>query len=165
MVDGLLRYAELGRQPIKPRPVSLAAEVSAIAAALDEQGAGRRLHWEIGPLPEVHADPALLRLVLHNVIDNAVKYTRSREEARIEVSARLADRAVEVTVRDNGIGFDMAYAAKLFAPFERLHDAAEYDGTGIGLAHARRIVERHGGRMWCEAAPGNGAAFTLSLPH
>jgi light-regulated signal transduction histidine kinase (bacteriophytochrome) len=164
LVDELLHYVRLGRQPLEPERVSLQDEVSALVAELGEQQPGRRIRWDIGPLPEVRADPTLIRLVLRNLLENAVKYTSSRDEARIELWARESGQEVQVAVRDNGVGFDMAYAGKLFAPFERLHAEGAYEGTGIGLAHARRIVERHAGRIWCDAAPGRGATFEFSLP-
>jgi light-regulated signal transduction histidine kinase (bacteriophytochrome) len=128
--------------------------------------ADRRLAWVIGELPRVAADPALLRIVLTNLIGNAVKYTRTREHARIEIGA-LADpphgQAV-LFVRDNGVGFDMEYAGKLFGVFQRLHREDEFEGTGIGLATVRRIVHRHGGQTWASGQVGAGATFYFSLP-
>lgn len=164
MVDSLLEYSRLGRRALVRRAVDLADEVRRLAAELDTQSAGRTVHWEIGPLPVVQGDPALLRLLLQNLLDNALKYTRSRAEARVEIGARRDDGDWVVHVRDNGVGFDMNHANKLFGIFERLHTEREFEGTGIGLAHARRIVERHGGRIWCEAAPERGATFYFTLP-
>jgi light-regulated signal transduction histidine kinase (bacteriophytochrome) len=144
--------------------VDLGAEARQIAAELDGQAAGRRVLWTIGPLPVVRGDPTLLRLLLQNLLDNAVKYTRPRPEARIEIGARREGPDWVVHVRDNGVGFDMRYAAKLFGVFQRLHRDSEFEGTGIGLAHAARIVERHGGRIWCDAMPERGATFYFTLP-
>jgi len=164
VVDELLRYSRLSRQPVAMEAFALEAEVDAMVKDLAEQNVARRIRWKVGPLPTVRGDPTLLRLVLQNLLDNAVKYTRTREEATIEVSARESEAEVEVRVRDNGVGFDMAYAGRLFGVFQRLHRAEEFEGTGIGLANVQRIVSRHGGRVWAEAEPGKGATFYVALP-
>jgi len=164
IVNELLRYSRLARQPIEPQPFALGEEVRALARELEEQSGGRRIRWDIGALPAVRGDPTLLRLVLQNLLDNAAKYSRPRDEAVISVRAKEELGAVEISVSDNGVGFDMAHAANLFRPFQRLHDERDFEGTGIGLAHAKRIVERHGGRIWAEAAPGQGATFRFTLP-
>ncbi|MDW8470222.1 MAG: PAS domain S-box protein [Burkholderiales bacterium] len=164
MVDALLEYTRLGRKPLQRAEVALEREVRRLADDLAQRSAGRRIVWDIGALPVVQGDAALLRLLLQNLLDNALKYTRPREEARIEVGARRENGYWVIHVRDNGVGFDMQYARKLFGVFERLHGEREFEGTGIGLAHAARIVERHGGRIWCEAAPDRGATFYFTLP-
>ncbi|MEW5864546.1 MAG: PAS domain S-box protein [Pseudomonadota bacterium] len=164
MVDSLLEYSRLGRRQLALAQVDLGAEARQIAAELDGQAAGRRVLWTIGPLPVVRGDPTLLRLLLQNLLDNALKYTRPRPEARIEIGARREGSDWVVHVRDNGVGFDMRYTAKLFGVFQRLHRDSEFEGTGIGLAHAARIVERHGGRIWCDAMPERGATFYFTLP-
>jgi signal transduction histidine kinase len=112
----------------------------------------------------VRADRTLLRLALQNLLDNALKYTGGRDPARIEVSATQEAGTVTLCVRDNGAGFDMQYADKLFGTFARMHNEAQFPGTGVGLAHVKRIVERHGGTVWAEAAPDSGAAFFVRLP-
>lgn len=112
----------------------------------------------------MHGDPAFINLALHNLIANALKYTRERTPARIEIGAREHKGEIEVYIRDNGVGFDMAYANKLFGVFQRLHRMEDFEGTGIGLASVRRIIERHDGRVWAEGQVGQGACFHFTLP-
>lgn len=124
----------------------------------------RVIEWKVGELPTVSADPAMYKQVWVNLISNAVKYTRLRAAARIEISHAKCGKEDIFCVRDNGSGFDMKYAAKLFGVFQRLHSSSEFEGTGIGLANVRRIVHRHGGRTWAEGVVDQGAAFYFSLP-
>jgi PAS domain S-box-containing protein len=165
LIDDLLVFSRLGRGPLRLQAVdmqSLAEEASALAESGHE---GRRIVWTIGALPMVIGDANMLRTVWQNLLGNAVKYTGKCEVARIEVSARQGSRGdYEFTVADNGAGFDMQYADKLFGVFQRLHRATEFPGNGIGLANVRRIVARHGGRVWAEAEPDQGARFHFSLP-
>jgi light-regulated signal transduction histidine kinase (bacteriophytochrome) len=125
---------------------------------------GRPIVWQIAPLPKVIGDASLLKQVLTNLIDNAIKYSRTRDPATIEIgcAGHEAGRAI-LFVRDNGVGFDMLYADKLFGVFQRLHRPEEFEGTGIGLATVRRIVSRHGGRVWAEGALDQGATFYVTL--
>jgi len=164
LVDNLLRFSQMGRTALKPRQVDIAALVDEIRHRLAQDAAGRRIEWVIGDLPPVVADPALIRLVFENLMDNAVKYTRPRDIARIEIGSARGEGETIFFVRDNGVGFDMRYIDKLFGVFQRLHRIEDFEGTGIGLANVRRIVERHGGRAWAEGAPERGATFFVALP-
>jgi PAS domain S-box-containing protein len=165
LVDDLLSFSRMGRHAITFQPVDLGALVKDIIRELEPDAAGRTIDWSIGDLPAVSGDEAMLRMVLFNLIDNALKFTWPRQQARIEIGSRPGREAEAVIfVRDNGVGFDMAYGDKLFGVFQRLHHAEEFEGTGIGLASVRRIIARHGGRTWAEGKPDQGATFFFSLP-
>lgn len=164
LIDDLLSFSRTGRAQMHVEPVPLGPLVDECRRELEPETRGRDIDWRIGDLPEVAADRALLRQVLANLLGNAVKYSRKRATARIEVSARREGNEIVVCVRDNGAGFDMKYADKLFGVFQRLHTEAEFEGTGIGLANVRRIVVRHGGRTWAEGEVDQGAAFYFALP-
>jgi light-regulated signal transduction histidine kinase (bacteriophytochrome) len=145
-------------------PVDLGAEAAQIAAELADEDPGRHARFAIQHPVEVRADRALIRMVMHNLLGNAWKFTSGRDDALIEFGTTPAgDAPVCYYVRDNGAGFDPAYAHKLFSPFQRLHPASEFPGTGIGLAIVRLIVERHGGRVWAEGAVGAGATFYFTI--
>ncbi len=164
LVDDLLAFSRMGRTDLKKVRVQLGTLVEQARSDVAPEAQGRSVTWHIGALPEVEADAAMMRLVFRNLFSNAVKYTRRRSEAQITVSAQESREAVEVTVSDNGVGFEMQYADKLFGVFQRLHSAEEFEGTGIGLANVRRIIERHGGTIWAHATPGEGASFHFTLP-
>jgi len=163
LIDDLLAFSRLGRQPLTKQtiaPVNLARE--ALDSLKGEQ-AGRRIEISTGALPACRGDPALLKQVWINLLSNALKFTRRREIARIEIGCQHQDNENVYFVRDNGAGFDMQYADKLFGVFQRLHSAEEYEGTGVGLAIAQRILHRHGGRIWAEAEPDQGATFYFTI--
>jgi light-regulated signal transduction histidine kinase (bacteriophytochrome) len=164
LVDDLLTFSQMGRAALRPAPADLGQLVRGVVQEFEAESAGRRIEWVIGELPRVIGDAAFLQLALRNLISNAVKYTRTRESAKIEIFASRDGDEYVIGVRDNGVGFDMKYGAKLFGVFQRLHRAEEFEGTGIGLANVRRIVERHEGRTWAEGRLGKGAVFYFSLP-
>lgn len=166
LIDDLLEFSRVARGTQSERPVDLDALVRAVQGSFAAETAARGIVWELAPLPCVQGDASLLRVAFTNLLSNAVKYTRRCAVARITVApvaAAVTGEAV-VCVRDNGAGFDMASAAKLFRVFSRLHGEDEFEGTGVGLATVQRVVTRHGGRVWAEGTPGNGAAFFVALP-
>jgi light-regulated signal transduction histidine kinase (bacteriophytochrome) len=164
LVDNLLSFSQMGRAALRLSDVDLGALVDAIRHEMLPDYEGRDLEWQVAPLPVVYADAAFIHLALRNLLSNAIKYTRTREHAKIEISARQTATEVIVSIRDNGVGFDMEYAGKLFGVFQRLHRMEEFEGTGIGLASVRRILERHDGRVWADSALDKGATFFFALP-
>ncbi|MBI3885800.1 MAG: PAS domain S-box protein [Opitutae bacterium] len=164
LIDALLGFSRLGRADLRKVRVSLEALVRGARLELRHESRDRKIVWVAEKLPEVDGAPALLQQVMINLLSNALKYSRGREPARIEIGARADAQEVICFVRDNGVGFDMRYAEKLFGVFQRLHYASEFEGTGIGLACVRLIVHRHGGRTWAEGAVDGGATFWFSLP-
>jgi light-regulated signal transduction histidine kinase (bacteriophytochrome) len=164
MVDDLLEFSRMGRAELKKGRVVLQELVAEVQRELSLEAEGRKVEWRVGALPEVQADLALLRLVLKNLMSNALKYTRPKSAAVIEIGCREEAGEVHVWVKDNGVGFNMQYLDKLFGVFQRLHTAEQFEGTGIGLANVRRIVSRHGGRTWAEGQLEQGATFHFTLP-
>ena len=154
----------MGRAEMHATKLDLGEIVQQTRTELRPDVAERNIEWRISVLPEVQADPAMIRLVWLNLLGNAVKYTRGREQAIIEVGWQRGESELTFFVRDNGAGFDMQYEQKLFGVFQRLHREDEFEGTGIGLANVRRIVQRHGGRTWAEGEVGKGATFYFTLP-
>lgn len=165
LVDSLLAFSQMGRISLRRVPVDMNIMfISNRNEVASSEAAGRAIEWKIDPMPTVSADPAMLRLAVRNLISNAVKYTRPREAARIHVGYRLENNEHLFSIEDNGVGFDMAYVDKLFGVFQRLHRVEEFEGTGIGLANVRRIIDRHGGRVWADAKLDVGATFFFTLP-
>ena len=165
LIDGLLAFSRLGRAAVNLAPVDMGELVQAVVAELSHDTGGRVVDWVIAPdLPQVQGDALLLREVWANLLSNAFKYTRLRERARIEVGWRLDNDAHMFYIKDNGVGFDTKYAKKLFGVFQRLHRATEFEGTGIGLALTKRIVERHAGEVWAESQANVGSTFSFSIP-
>jgi signal transduction histidine kinase len=165
LIDGLLEFSRMGRQAITQEQVDLDSLAREVIQDLAPETAGRAIRWTVSPLPAAPGDRVLLRTVLLNLISNAIKFTRTRPAAEIEIGCQPGGPSEHVIfVRDNGVGFDMRYADKLFGVFQRLHRIEDFEGTGIGLANVRRIVERHGGRAWAEGEPGRGATFYIALP-
>lgn len=164
LVDDLLNLSRLGHAGLQRQTVRLNAIVNEVVADLPAEAKERRIEWRIAELPAVSADPGLIKQVFANLISNAVKYTRTRVPAVIEIGAETAGGAAAVFVRDNGAGFDMKKADKLFHVFQRLHDAEQFEGNGVGLAAAQRIILLHGGKIWFEAELDKGATFHFTLP-
>jgi light-regulated signal transduction histidine kinase (bacteriophytochrome) len=162
LIDGLLAFSRLSQLPLDRRRVDVEALAREAADSLDA-GNGSTSAISIGHLPAARADPTLLRQVFANLLSNAIKFTRDEPDPRIEVGSYADNGSSVYVVRDNGVGFDMRHADKIFTVFQRLHRQEDYEGTGIGLALVARIVARHGGRIWVDASPGEGAAFHFTL--
>jgi PAS domain S-box-containing protein len=163
LVDDLLNFSRLGRQELLKQTVDLDALVRSIVTELQQETKERRVTWRVHALPAAECDNALVKQVFRNLLSNALKFTRQRAEAVIEVGHRLEDSQDVYFVRDNGVGFDMKYADKLFGVFQRLHLQEEFEGTGVGLATVQRIVLKHGGRIWAQAELNAGATFSFTL--
>ena len=165
LIDDLLAFSRIGRAETRETLVSLEQLVREVRSEVRQETNGRNITWSVGPLPELYGDRSMLKLALVNLISNAIKFTRPRPQAEIEIGCKeKREDGVVLFIRDNGVGFDMRYVNKLFGVFQRLHRTEEFEGTGIGLATVQRIIHRHGGEVWAEGLVGNGATFYLSFP-
>jgi light-regulated signal transduction histidine kinase (bacteriophytochrome) len=164
LVDDLLSFSQMGRASLRPATISMDDLVAACIDKLALETRGRRIEWDLAPLPEVWADPTFLHLAMFNLLSNAVKFTGQRDPAIIRIAAEDHPHETVFHIVDNGAGFNMDYVHKLFGVFQRLHRMEDFQGTGIGLANVRRIVERHNGRVWANSTPGEGAIFSFALP-
>jgi light-regulated signal transduction histidine kinase (bacteriophytochrome) len=165
LVDDLLAFSRIGRAETQRTTIHLESLIKGVVGDIVPDTQSRNIAWQIGGLPICYGDPTMFRLVFANLVSNAVKFTRTREPARIEIgSLNHSPDEVVVFVKDNGVGFDMKYKDKLFGVFQRLHSQESFEGTGIGLATVQRIVHRHGGRVWAEGSVNNVATFYLALP-
>jgi light-regulated signal transduction histidine kinase (bacteriophytochrome) len=164
MIKALLEFARLGQARLNTAPVDLAEVVAEAKRTVTERTPNRVIDWTIEALPVVPGDRSLLLFAFINLLSNAVKYSRTQQHPAVSIEVEKQPfNAYAIRVRDNGVGFDMAHAGRLFGPFERLHSVSEFEGTGMGLANVRRIVEKHGGRVQAESEVGKGAVFTVVL--
>lgn len=164
LIDDLLQFSRTGQADMHRERINMNQVLRAALTVLKDSFAGRNIDWVIGDLPSVRGDYALLRQVWVNLLENAAKYTEQVKVPRVEIGSREEDEEIVFSVSDNGVGFDMQHASKLFGVFQRLHSQDEFEGTGIGLAIVKRIITRHGGRVWAESRPNEGATFYFSLP-
>jgi two-component system, chemotaxis family, sensor kinase Cph1 len=164
-IEELLQFSKIGKQPLHKRSADVAAIVEEVLRELEPEQAGREIEWTIElPHQGIPADPGMMKIIWINLLSNALKYTRTRSPARIAAGAWREDGDMIFFVRDNGVGFDMSYYDRLFAAFQRLHSDETFEGSGIGLATTKRIVQKHGGRIWAESKPDEGAGFYFSMP-
>jgi len=163
LIEDLLALARVGRQELSFRPTGLSSVVAPLVDELRQENVNRSIEWRTAELPFVECDPLLMHQVFRNLLDNSVKFTRQREKAIIEVGTTQNEGKHIIYVRDNGVGFSMKYAEKLFGVFQRLHRQEDFEGTGVGLAIVQRIIRRHGGRVWAEGELNKGATFYLAL--
>jgi signal transduction histidine kinase len=164
LITDLLRLSQLNRQALHRQPVRFAELVQRVIDGMTTERAGRDIEFVIADFPTWQVDQGLMQQVFVNLVSNAIKFTRERERARIEIGYRMDGTTLVVFVRDNGVGFNMKHMNKLFGVFQRLHSAEQFEGTGVGLSIVRRIVERHGGKVWVDGAQDQGATFYFSLP-
>jgi signal transduction histidine kinase len=165
LIDDLLAFSRLGRQEMRPAEIKMSELAAAVCAELTATAPERKLQFNLQPLPPARGDQSMIRQVFVNLLSNAIKFTGPKEVAIIEVGAAEEENHNVYYVRDNGVGFEMKYADKLFGVFERLHSDDEFAGTGVGLAFVQRILHRHGGRVWAEGKVGEGATVYFTLPH
>jgi light-regulated signal transduction histidine kinase (bacteriophytochrome) len=164
LIDDLLHFSRMGRRELRRQECDPNTMIAEVLQEMSLNSENRKIEWKIEALPKVSADPSLLKQVWANLLSNAVKYTSRRDRAEIAIGCKIDGDQFEFFIQDNGAGFDMRYADKLFGVFQRLHTSKEFEGTGIGLAHVRRIVLRHGGFTWAEGKVDEGATFYFTLP-
>jgi light-regulated signal transduction histidine kinase (bacteriophytochrome) len=164
LIDDLLHFSRLGRQQLSKQSVNVSSLVQEVLEELGKDQGDRSIELLVGQMPDTVGDPSLLKQVFVNLLSNAYKFTRKKEKAMIEVGWRQDEKEGVYFVKDNGAGFDMKHAHKLFDVFQRLHRQDEFEGTGVGLSTVQRIINRHGGRIWAEAAVDKGAEFYFTLP-
>lgn len=165
LLDGLLSVSRLGKEPVQGVPIDMDALVRDVFLELSAAEPARKISLNLQPMPKVIATPSMIRRVWLNLIGNAIKFTRGRERAEIEVGVEtMRGDSPAFYIKDNGVGFNMAHADRLFGIFQRLHEGQDFEGIGIGLALVQRIIRRHGGRIWAEAEPDRGATFHFTLP-
>jgi PAS domain S-box-containing protein len=164
LIDDLLSLSRIGRREPTPKLTGLGSLVKEVLNEFESEALGRRIEWKVGGLPFVDCDPSLMKLVFHNLLSNALKFTRLRDVAVIEVGQTVVDGQPAIFVRDNGVGFSMKHVDKLFGVFQRLHREADFEGTGVGLATVQRIIHKHSGRTWAEGEVDKGATFFFTLP-
>jgi light-regulated signal transduction histidine kinase (bacteriophytochrome) len=162
LIQALLELSQISRHELRRKDTDVSATARSVLEDLQARDPGRKVEWTVQQGIRAYADPRLMRAAFENLLANAWKFTRDREDARIEVGT-VPDNPDRIFVRDNGAGFDPAYADKLFQPFQRLHPTSQFEGTGIGLATVQRIIRRHGGRIWADSKPGEGATFYFEV--
>ncbi|MGC1614617.1 MAG: ATP-binding protein [Candidatus Acidiferrum sp.] len=163
LIDDILMLSKVSQQELKVREVGLGSLAAEVSREFSSETRARGIEWQVGDLPSVKCDYSLMRQVFMNLLSNAIKYTRNREHAVIQISSKIIGGNQTILVRDNGVGFDMKYADKLFTPFQRLHREKDFEGTGIGLATVQRIIHKHSGRIWADSEPGLGTTFYFTL--
>ncbi len=165
LIDDLLAFSRIGRAEARESIVNLEELINEVRSEVAQEAEGRNITWKLGPLPDLYGDRSMLKLALVNLLSNAIKFTRPRPQPKVEVGcAEKQNGRIVIFIRDNGVGFDMKYANKLFGVFQRLHRPEEFEGTGIGLATVQRIIRRHGGEVWAEGFVDKGATFFFSVP-
>ena len=165
LIDDLLAFSRIGRAEARESIVNLEELINEVRSEVAQEAEGRNITWKLGPLPNLYGDRSMLKLALVNLLSNAIKFTRPRPQPEVEVGcAEKQNGRIVIFIRDNGVGFDMKYANKLFGVFQRLHRPEEFEGTGIGLATVQRIIRRHGGEVWAEGFVDKGATFFFSVP-
>jgi light-regulated signal transduction histidine kinase (bacteriophytochrome) len=163
LIDDLLAFSRLGRKELQKKVVDMNKLVEVVIPEVTNNYPNTKVQFIVHPLAPALVDYSLMAQVFTNLISNAVKYSSQVEKPLVEIGSRINGKSVEYYIKDNGIGFNMAYYDKLFGVFQRLHDASEFEGTGVGLAIVKRIVTKHGGKVWAESEPGKGATFYISL--